>query len=296
MSDAFGRVSLVGEGCVVCVLNPGLAVAPGATCILQASYGLEHAHFKGMGAAPAAGDDSKLPRIARLATDSDDAQARANAEQAEKALGSFTRLLDASGIAIKPLAARFALNRERLLIVFGASEHIDCRKAVGKLQWDLKTRVEVRHVGVRDEAAVAGGMGPCGRALCCATWMRNFRSVNVRMAKTQEMSLNPVAINGCCGRLKCCLRYEYDVYLEAGEGLPSDGEIVRWQDGEGIVAGRDVLRGRLNVRTRDRGLQHVAASDATVVHADAGPAPARKEETHDDPDREWPESGPARKA
>ena len=300
MSASFVKVAFFNKGSVVCALPEAWAWRNGEKCVVEMDYGLDVGTCMGATDAPSAsGEDAAThhPRVLRRAGEEDQARLRENAVLAEEALQSFTELLAAEGTYVKPLLAHFTLNRERLLIVFGAPEHIDCRRAVGKLQWDLKTRVEVRHVGVRDEAAVAGGVGPCGRPLCCASWLRNFRAVNVRMARTQEMSLNPVAINGCCGRLKCCLRYEYDAYQEAAAGLPEAGAEVCGAACEGVVVGRDVLRRRLLVRTREHGLRHVAADEVTIV---AGPQPAPadggKETSDDHTGGEWTEPGAARHA
>jgi cell fate regulator YaaT (PSP1 superfamily) len=205
--------------------------------------------------------------IVRLANAQDLEQITQNEKLAGEALDTFTRLLADENIFIKPLLAHFTFNRERLLIVFGAPEHVDCRRIVGKMQRDIHARIEVRHVGVRDEAAVVGGIGPCGRSLCCATWLRNFRAVNVRMARTQDVALNPAALNGCCARLKCCLHFEYDTYLEAGAGLPEVGAAVQWKDDEGVVVNRDVLRRRMLLRTREHGFQNVPVDDLTILAA-----------------------------
>lgn len=266
--ETFVRIALLTKGCTVCIRPASLSLNRGELCVVELDEGLDTGTYVAPGTPPHDEDTAEkqqTPRVVRLASAEDEAHVKENAELAEKALLAFTELLCTSGVVIKPLLAHFTLGRERLLIVFGAPDHIDCRKAVGKLQWDFKTRVEIRHVGVRDEAAVAGGIGSCGRALCCATWMRTFRSVNVRMARVQELSLNPVAINGCCGRLKCCLRYEYDVYQDVGKDLPADGTVVRWNGQECVVLGRDVLQRRLLVRTRDQGLQHVAMAEVNVV-------------------------------
>ena len=265
--DELAKIAFFSKGCVVCAMPEGMVLTRSQKCVVETDYGLDVGSFMGTTPEPdtAPPVTVKRPRVLRAANAQDLSKVSENAGSAEQALRTFVGLMEDTGMFIKPVMAHFTLNRERLLIVFGAPEHVDCRKAVGKLQWDLETRVEVRHVGVRDEAAVAGGLGPCGRTLCCASWLRSFRSVNVRMAKAQEVSLNPIAINGCCGRLKCCLRYEYEMYLEAGSGLPADGTVVRWGGYEGTVVGRDVLRRQVLVRTREHGMQHVAADEVTAV-------------------------------
>ena len=299
MSANWVRVAFFHKGGAVCALPAEVVCSRGEKCVVEADYGLDVGTCLGPADAPAAAgaESAHVPRVARTLTAADQARLLENAALAEQAAGAFAEMLREAGTPIKPLLSHYTLNRERLLIVFGAPEHVDCRKVVGKLQWDLKTRIEVRHVGVRDEAAVAGGIGPCGRALCCASWLRNFRAVNVRMARAQEMSLNPAVINGCCGRLKCCLRYEYDTYQEAGAGLPENGTVVRGPACEGMVVGRDVLRRRLAVRTREHGLQHVAADEVTA-EAPVRPAPLDNgKETNDDhTGGEWTEPGAPREA
>jgi cell fate regulator YaaT (PSP1 superfamily) len=172
------------------------------TCLGDAC-GAADAQTKVQGGAP-------LPRIKRAATPADLARLAENEKLAEQALQRFVTLLQEHGLFIKPLSAHYAMGRDRLRLLFSAPDHIDCRQVVGKLQRELQTRIEVWHAGVREETAMLGGFGTCGRALCCATWLHQFRAVNIRMAKAQDIPINPAAINGCCGRLKCCLRFEYN--------------------------------------------------------------------------------------
>jgi cell fate regulator YaaT (PSP1 superfamily) len=135
----------------------------------------------------------------------------------------------------------------------------------------------MRQIGVRDEAGIIGGVASCGRALCCCTWLHAFAPINVRMAKTQRMSLNPVTISGMCGRLKCCLRYEYDCYREMGRDLPFDGSVVECPGGRGCVVDRNILARRLRVRLEDNRVQEYAAEQVACVRG-AGPAEAAARE------------------
>ena len=105
----------------------------------------------------------------------------------------------------------------------------------------FKTRIELRQIGVRDEAKMLGGVGPCGRHLCCAAWLGDFEPVSIKMAKDQELSLNPAKISGICGRLFCCLKYEHDVYTKTLEKMPEEGSMVLTPDGEGVVIETNVL-------------------------------------------------------
>ena len=123
----------------------------------------------------------------------------------------------------------------------------------------------MKQIGVRDEAGIIGGMGICGRKLCCCTWLRDFESVNVKMAKAQRLSLNPAAISGSCGRLKCCLRYEYEQYKEYGRGMPRQGATVDCPEGRGCVVGRDLLTQRLRVCLENQRVITCEADEATEV-------------------------------
>ena len=292
------RVSLPLRGCATFVVVDGVvALSHGDFCVVETEYGLDAGKYLAPAEQPSAAagaPEKRLPRLLRRATESDLAHMRENAGTAGKALRRFVDLNAEDGVHLKPLDCQYSLGRERMLIVFGSPEFVDCRRVVGRMQRELSTRIEVRHAGMRDEAAVAGGIGSCGRSLCCATWMRQFQPVNVQMAKTQELPANPAVLNGCCARLKCCLRYEYDVYRDAARGLPGNGAAVRWADDEGVVVGRDVLTRKLLVRTRDFGLRHVSAGEVTVTDRPCAPAP--KEETHENPDGEWTESGATRES
>jgi cell fate regulator YaaT (PSP1 superfamily) len=276
--ESFAKISFFTKGCVSCSLPEGLVLVRGDKCVVAMDYGLDIGTCAGCDK-PGGCDNThdalhaeKTHRssVVRIVNAQDLEQITQNEKLAADALATFTRLLAEENIFIKPLMAHFTLTRERLLIVFGAPEHLDCRKIVGKMQRDIQARIEVRHVGVRDEAAVVGGIGPCGRALCCATWLRKFHPVNVRMARTQNIALNPAALNGCCARLKCCLHFEYDTYLEASVGMPDVGTAVRWKDAdEGVVVNRDVLRRRILVRTHEHGFQNVSVDEITVLTAPA---------------------------
>ena len=298
MSTKWVRVAFFHKGGAVCALADGVECGHGEKCVVETDYGLDAGTCHGPAEPPpAAGTNAHVPRAVRVLTPADQVRLRENADLAEQAIRQFAELLAQAGTPVKPLLAHYTLDRARLLLVYGAPEQADCRRIVGKLQWDLNTRVEVRHVGVRDEAAVACGIGPCGSPLCCASWLRSFRAVNVRMARAQEVALNPVVLNGCCGRLKCCLRYEYDTYQEAGAGLPENGTAVCGAECEGVVVGRNVLRRRLTVRTREHGLRHVSA-DEVAVAIPPRPAPAEdgKEARDDHTAGEWTEPGAAREA
>ncbi|MFZ4396610.1 MAG: regulatory iron-sulfur-containing complex subunit RicT [Kiritimatiellia bacterium] len=216
---AFARVAFSHRGCVVALASPATALERGDKCVVEMENGQQDvgtytdANTQGD---PAAGLDGKnQPRLLRKATEADLARVTENAKLAELALLRFTQRLREAGIVVKPLAAVYTLGRDRLLLIFSAREHIDCRRVVGQLQRELKTRIEVWHTAARDEMAVVGGFGACGRVFCCASWMRQIKSVSLRMVRDQGLELNPMSVNGCCGKLKCCLRFEHEAPCRA---------------------------------------------------------------------------------
>ena len=136
---------------------------------------------------------------------------------------------------MKVVAAEQSFEGGRLVITFYAEERVDFRELLGKLNQRLGRRVELKQISARDEARVVGGYGPCGRSLCCATFVGDQQPVSIRMAKDQNLPLNPTKISGCCGRLMCCLKYEHQVYLSFRKRAPKRGAIVSTPAGEGKV-------------------------------------------------------------
>ena len=135
----------------------------------------------------------------------------------------------------------YTLDKSKVIFNFTADDRIDFRKLVKVLAQNLKTRIELRQIGVRDEAKLLGGIGPCGRSLCCSTFLGDFEPVSIKMAKDQNLSLNPAKISGACGRLMCCLKYENDYYEEARAQLPDVGDSIETPDGNGQVVGLNIL-------------------------------------------------------
>jgi len=280
------------NGVFLCRVPPALAVLPGDACMVELDYGLDIGIVLELfGFNENASGAEKMPayRVVRKSVAEDESRIGENAEIAEKAKQAFMLSAGHEKGHVKVLHARFSYGRDRLFLRYSAQIPVDLRRFIGQLQRDFKTHVDLWQVGVRDEAALIGCLGPCGRAVCCCSWQRQFQSVNVRMARTQEMSLNPVSINGSCGRLKCCLRFEYEQYRTAGAQLPGHGSGVTCNDyegAEGLVVGRDVLRGRLTVRTRDGRFLTVPSDTVTVVHA-VRSEENEKEDLREDTSGEW---------
>jgi cell fate regulator YaaT (PSP1 superfamily) len=177
------------------------------------------------------------------------------------------------------LRIRYSFDRSVLHVCYSAEEDQDMRELMRQLEQRLHTRLDMRLLGVRDSAALTGGVGTCGQKLCCSSWMRRFEAVNVKMAKVQGLSLNPAAISGSCGRLKCCLRYEYDYYREAGQRLPRLGAKVETADGKGAVLDVDILRQTVKVALDD---ERIVVYDADKVREARGARGGRRRDDDED--------------
>ena len=151
----------------------------------------------------------------------------------------------------------YTLDRDKLLFRFLSDTRVDFRELAKELANKYKTRIELRQIGARDKAKEIGGCGPCGRKLCCSSFLNNMDSVSVNMAKNQNVSLNPNKINGLCGRLLCCLTYEDDNYKSCKKNLPSVGQIVKIPEGQGKVISVDILKQSYKVNIEDKGIIEV---------------------------------------
>ncbi|MFC6170177.1 PSP1 domain-containing protein [Loigolactobacillus jiayinensis] len=186
--------------------------------------------------------------VERTAVDTDLTHAAGNHSDAQAALHQARQMVRDHNLRMKLTAARYTLDRHKLIFYFTADGRVDFRELVRDLASVFKTRIELRQIGVRDEAKLLGGIGPCGRPLCCSTFLGEFVPVSIKMAKNQKLSLNPTKISGICGRLMCCLQFEDEVYEEAKAALPDYGERVTTIDGPGKVVGMNLLAHVLRVR------------------------------------------------
>lgn len=193
----------------------------------------------------------KLPNLLRCATLQDIAKARENALRSKMAIETLLKKAGELGLEIKIIRGHYTFNRSLLRVEFMAEGKTDPRELARQTGAELHCKCDFRQIGVRDAAGITGGIGPCGRNLCCCSWLSKFESVNVKMAKTQGLSLNPNAISGNCGRLKCCLRYENDYYKDVARLLPRIGSRMDTPDGRGVVTGLDMLRYKVSVKLED---------------------------------------------
>ncbi len=190
----------------------------------------------------------QLKTIIRRATRDDETKHQKNLKEAAEALQIAKKKIRQRELEMKLVHVEYSFDRSKMIFQFTADGRIDFRELVKDLASVFRTRIELRQIGVRDEAKLIGGIGPCGRQLCCSTFLGDFVPVSIKMAKDQGLSLNPTKISGLCGRLMCCLAYENDTYAEAKKEMPDYGQEILTPDGKGRVTGLNMLSRVVQVR------------------------------------------------
>ncbi len=204
-----------------------------------------------------------LRPVLRLATEADEKIAEANHALEKKAFALCMEKIAEFKLDMQLVSAECAFDGSKLLFFFTADERVDFRELVKVLATSFHTRIELRQIGVRDKAKMVGGLGICGRPFCCASFLDDFQPVSIKMAKTQNLSLNPTKISGTCGRLMCCLKYEQDAYEDLLRTSPKPESFVDTPDGRGTVVEIDLLRQRVKVR-----MEHQPETVGTYANAD----------------------------
>ena len=182
-----------------------------------------------------------LKKVIRIADEKDRYTVEENREIAQQAFQICSEKVIEHRLDMKLVDVEYTFDRNKVIFYFTADGRVDFRELVKDLAAIFRTRIELRQIGVRDEAKMLGGIGPCGRMLCCSTFLGDFEPVSIKMAKDQNLSLNPTKISGLCGRLMCCLKYENDEYESAKEQLPDLGEYIDTPMGRGKVIGLNIL-------------------------------------------------------
>lgn len=185
---------------------------------------------------------SPLRKVIRVATEEDEKQLKINEKKEKEAFIICNEKIDKHGLEMKLVEVQYAFDASKIVFFFTADGRVDFRELVKDLASVFRTRIELRQIGVRDEAKMYGGIGPCGRELCCATHLSEFVPVSIKMAKTQNLTLNPAKISGICGRLMCCLRYENEYYKKMGSIMPNQGDRVITKDGKGFVIASNAIK------------------------------------------------------
>lgn len=195
--------------------------------------------------------EEPLRRIIRKTNPWDHRQVEKNKKKVKELMGTCNKKIDAFSLPMKLVDAEYSFDRSKIIFYFTAEERVDFRELVKELANIFRARIELKQIGVRDEARILGGFGPCGRELCCAKFLKDFETVTIRMAKEQKLSLNPTKISGLCGRLMCCLGYESATYKELMKGLPRIGHEIKTKEAKGKVVGVNPLKRNVTIETAE---------------------------------------------
>ncbi|MDR5588550.1 MULTISPECIES: stage 0 sporulation family protein [Clostridium] len=193
---------------------------------------------------------SPLKEVIRIADEKDIQKHKDNKSRENEALEICLKKIQEHGLKMKLIDVEYTFDNHKVIFYFTADGRVDFRELVKDLATIFKTRIELRQIGVRDEAKMIGGLGPCGRPMCCSTFLGDFASVSIKMAKEQNLSLNPTKISGICGRLMCCLNYEQSTYEDIRRRLPKVGSIVETIDGKGEVIGNLTVKESVKVKLK----------------------------------------------
>ncbi|EJQ36100.1 stage 0 sporulation protein [Bacillus mycoides] len=193
-----------------------------------------------------------LKKVIRIANENDRTIVEENRHAAKEAYQVCQQKVGEHNLDMKLVDVEYTFDRNKIIFYFTADGRIDFRELVKDLAAIFRTRIELRQIGVRDEAKMLGGIGPCGRMLCCSTFLGDFEPVSIKMAKDQNLSLNPAKISGLCGRLMCCLKYENDEYEAAKEQLPDLDQRIQTPHGTGRVIGLNILERLIQVELVDK--------------------------------------------
>jgi len=189
-----------------------------------------------------------LKKVLRVATQEDKEKHLENQAKRKDAFDICLKKIEKHNMKMKLIDVEYTFDNNKVIFYFTAEGRVDFRELVKDLASVFKTRIELRQIGVRDEAKMVNGIGPCGRSLCCANWLGDFAPVSIKMAKDQSLSLNPSKISGVCGRLMCCLKYEYDTYKDLRKIMPVRGEKIITPKGKAIVVNSSILHENVKVR------------------------------------------------
>ena len=238
------------SGCKEYYFDPkGLTIPAGTDVIVETAQGPEFAHCAaGNHQVPDDAVVKPLRSVLRIATDNDKHTAAYNRSREKEAFDVCKKKIQQHKLEMKLVRVECSFDGSKILFFFTADGRVDFRELVKDLAGVFRARIELRQIGVRDEAKMIGGLGICGRPFCCAQFMDEFLPVSIKMAKTQNLSLNPTKISGTCGRLMCCLKYEQDAYESLLRMTPKVGALVTTKEGKGVVCDANILTGVVKVR------------------------------------------------
>ena len=253
----------------------GVTAKAGDTLVVETSKGMELGEcVKGNHMVEDGDCVQPLRPVVRRATPDDLRIAELNRKREKEALGICRELIEKHKLEMKLVDVECSFEGNKILFFFTADGRVDFRELVKDLAGVFRTRIELRQIGVRDEAKMLGGLGICGRPFCCHQFLDDFQPVSTKMAKTQSMSLNPVKISGTCGRLMCCLRYEQEAYEDLLKHVPKNGAFVQTEDGYGSVTLVNLLRQNVKVRLDGPGEAQIRTYDADEIAEIPGGRPS----------------------
>ena len=209
-----------------------------------------------------------LKKVIRVATEEDIRNMLENKEKEKEAFRICEGKIEAHGLDMNLVDVEYTFDRSKLLFYFTSDGRVDFRELVKDLAGTFRTRIELRQIGVRDESRMVGGFGICGRPFCCNTFLNDFQPVSIKMAKEQNLSLNPTKISGTCSRLMCCLKYEQEAYEDLLKTTPSVGSYVKTPEGKGVVSDVNLLKGILKVaigKDEDKVIKTYHVDEITVL-------------------------------
>jgi cell fate regulator YaaT (PSP1 superfamily) len=257
---------------------------PGDHVVVESERGEDIGRVKSVGGVAArkcsscsSGDASPSHRVLRRAEPGEVQRMLVLRVDEERVRRKAREMVAQHSLAMKVTEAEWQWDRNKLTLYFTAERRVDFRQLVRDLARCFRTRIELKQIGVRDEAALLGGVGRCGRELCCSTWLREIKPISLQLAKDQNLSLNPAQISGTCGRLMCCLTYEHDAYVQARKRFPREGRTINTAQGQAKVIGIDVWRDTVTLLDESRQrrvvtLEELKAETASLPR-DAEPEP-----------------------
>jgi len=234
--------------------NPGdLTVKEGDYVIVEHDRGMDYGQIVTPAEGVPSAGNSREPakKIIRLAQGHDLKQIEENRIKAKEAFNACAKKIQEHKLDMKLVESEYSFDRTKIVFYFTAEGRVDFRNLVKDLAKIFKARIELRQIGVRDEAKLFGGFGSCGRELCCTKFLKDFEPVTIKMAKEEGLPLNPPKISGLCGRLMCCLSFEYETYKILSKGLPREGEYVNTPNGKAKVVGVNVFKRSATVQLED---------------------------------------------
>ncbi|MCD8087987.1 MAG: stage 0 sporulation family protein [Oscillospiraceae bacterium] len=277
----------------------GLTLQAGDSVIVETAKGLEMGNvLQGNHTIPNERVVAPLRPVVRVATENDKRIETLCRQREKEAFGICRQRIAAHGLDMKLVDVECSFEGNKIIFFFSSDGRVDFRELVKDLASVFRTRIELRQIGVRDEARMLGGLGICGRPFCCGSFMGEFQPVSTKMAKTQSLSLNPAKISGCCGRLMCCLRYEQPAYEELVKTVPKNGAFVETPDGYGNVAQVNILRQTVRVKLDGFGDDSFRQYDADEVAVVPGGRPkdgsepphvlvVKPKKPKEEPDSDW---------